>query len=468
MSEYASVLTKPVAPPTEEVGTQPFAHWMHRYLHQRVSNAPLIIFRVLFGAMMAFSIIRFAANGWIEEFYIQPSFHFPYYGLEWIQALPAAGMYALFLLMFAASLGICLGFFYQISTVAFFLAFTYVELIDKTYYLNHYYFVSIIAFWLIWLPAHRRFSLDVLLKPALFSPTTPILHINVLRWQTGIVYCYAGLAKINSDWLLRAMPLRLWLPANGHLLGLGFLLKQSWVAYAFSWFGMLYDLSIPFFLSVRKTRTWAYLTVIVFHGLTAILFPIGIFPWVMIFTALIFFPAEQQEKWLSRIERWFGVPQKSTVSSYVNVSLNKLLFFGLLLATQLILPWRYSLYPGSVFWNEEGYRFSWRVMLMEKAGQVTFRVTDPETGHSLMVDNSVYLTPQQEKMMATQPDMLLQFAHHLDETYRKRGVDNPTVKADAFVTLNGRRSRRFVNPDVDLSEQPLNLKHREWILPYED
>ena len=32
---------------------------------------------------------------------------------------------------------------------------------------------------------------------------------------------------------------------------------------------------------------------------------------------------------------------------------------------QLAFPFRYLLYPGNIFWTEEGYRFSWRVMLME-------------------------------------------------------------------------------------------------------
>lgn len=468
MRVYTSVITQSTAKIVADVHTNSLGSWADRYLWQSVSNAPLVFFRVLFGAMMAFSVIRFSANNWIEEFYIQPVFYFPYYGLEWVRPLPDWGMYLIFTLIFLSSLGICVGFFYRISTILFFLAFTYVELIDKTYYLNHYYFVSIIAFWLIWLPAHRRFSLDALREPALFSRKTALLHINVLRWQTGLVYCYAGLAKINSDWLLRAMPLRLWLPANGHLLGLGILLKQSWVAYVFSWFGMLYDTTVPFFLSVGKTQVWAYGTVIIFHGLTALLFPIGIFPWVMIFSALIFFPAHQQEEWLRKVENLFGFPQWADVQFVQRHSSPKFLFFGILLALQLLLPWRYLLYPGSVFWNEEGYRFSWRVMLMEKAGTVNFRITDPTTAHSMMVDNRAYLTPQQEKMMATQPDMLLQFAHHLDNVFAEKGIDDPVVTADAFVTLNGRRSRRFVDPNIDLSEQLLNLEHREWILPYEE
>ncbi len=49
--------------------------------------------------------------------------------------------------------------------------------------------------------------------------------------------------------------------------------NHVFVAYAFSWLGCLYDLSIPFLLLYRKTRPFAYAAVIIFHILTAILFP---------------------------------------------------------------------------------------------------------------------------------------------------------------------------------------------------
>jgi hypothetical protein len=220
--------------------------FLHKVIFNKISNAPLIIFRVLFGVMMAGSIIRFAWNGWIHEFYIQPKFHFAYLGLEWVQAPPAAGMYIVFAIMFLSSIGILLGLWYRISASLFFFTFTYVELIDKTYYLNHYYFISLASFLLLWLPAHKRFSLDVKRNPSLATQSTQAIHINILRLQVAIVYVYAGMAKLNKDWLLKAMPLKIWLPANSHLPVIGSFLKQTWVAYLFSWFGALYDLTVPF------------------------------------------------------------------------------------------------------------------------------------------------------------------------------------------------------------------------------
>ena len=44
---------------------------------------------------------------------------------------------------------------------------------------------------------------------------------------------------------------------------------------------------------------------------------------------------------------------------------------GLFFLLQIVLPLRYLAYPGPILWTEEGYRFAWRVMLVEKVGQAT-------------------------------------------------------------------------------------------------
>ena len=73
------------------------------------------------------------------------------------------GMCAHFALLGAASLGVALGFKYRLSVIAFFLLFTYAELIDKTTYLNHYYLISLLSLLMIFLPMNRAMSVDALL-----------------------------------------------------------------------------------------------------------------------------------------------------------------------------------------------------------------------------------------------------------------------------------------------------------------
>src|ERR1700712_2130707 len=77
-------------------------------------------------------------------------FGFFFFGFEWLAPMSPAVMYLLYGIMAVAALFICLGLFYRIATVLFFLVFCYAELLDKTYYLNHYYLVTICSFLLIW------------------------------------------------------------------------------------------------------------------------------------------------------------------------------------------------------------------------------------------------------------------------------------------------------------------------------
>jgi hypothetical protein len=126
-------------------------------------------------------------------------------------------MYVLFSVATVAALLMATGFLYRFAAVAFFLGFTYIELIDVTTYLNHYYFISLVAFLLIWLPANRSYSVDVLLQPEKQRSMVPAWCVGIIRFQMAIVYVFAGLAKLNRDWLIEAQPLRTWLPAKSHL-----------------------------------------------------------------------------------------------------------------------------------------------------------------------------------------------------------------------------------------------------------
>ena len=381
-------------------------------------------------------------------------------------------MYGVFVLMAVACIGIVVGWYYRVFAVVFFLCFSYVELVDISFYLNHYYFVSIVAFLLILVPANRYFSLDTLRKPELLQKTVSRWCIAVLMMQIAIVYTYAGLAKINYDWLFRALPLAIWLPAKTGIPVIGFLFKYKATAYVFSWMGMLFDTFIIAALLYKRTRVMAYIAVVIFHTLTGILFQIGIFPLVMIFVVTIFFSPEWHEKLLSILARPFQKLKKqkevgtpNTLTPANRFWLPFLMFFFLF---QLLFPWRFLLYPGNLFWTEEGYRFSWRVMLMEKAGTATFFVKDGETGKEGSVINHQFLSPHQEKQMAMQPDMILQFAHYLQDFYADEGVKDPEVRAEVWVTLNGRPAQLLIDPEVDLTDKKDTWAPKDWILPFED
>lgn len=429
--------------------------------------AALASFRFIFGLILFAGVLRFAINGWITDLYVSPTFYFKYFGFEFIQPLGALGMHLVFVVMGISFLLIAIGYWYRIASIIAFLSFTYVELIDKTNYLNHYYFVSLVGLILIFLPADRYFSLRTILKPEDEVTQIPAYKIGVLKLQLGIVYFYAGLAKLNADWLLNALPLKIWLPAKANIPFLGSLLSKTWVAYVFSWFGAFYDLLIPFSLLMKKYRAFAYFFVIVFHLATYFLFQIGMFPFVMIGATIIFFSTDWHIKYQQKLLHLLRIKQIESPTSKPLKS-NKILLtgFALFFAFQLMFPFRFLAYPGKLFWTEQGYRFSWRVMLMEKAGYATFHVTNPENGRSWEVNNYDYLTPNQEKMMSTQADMIIQFAHFLEKKYQNEGIKDPIITVECYATLNGSPTQLMIDPTVDLTKVNDTFAPKKWILPF--
>jgi hypothetical protein len=448
--------------------------------------SPLVTFRIVFGALMLIGTIRFVASGWIEKLYIEPAFFFKYYGFYWVQPLDEAGIYILFYAIIASAFCIMVGLFYRVAAITFFLTFAYAELIDATNYLNHYYLVCLFAFLLIFLPANRAFSLDVLIRPKLFRSKVPAWTIHILIFQLVVVYTFAGIAKIQSEWLFRAMPMAIWLPERSGTPILGYFFQFEETAFLFSWFGAFYDLTIAYFLLFRKCRPWAYVAVVVFHLMTFLLFNIGMFPFIMIFGTLIFFSAE----WHDRLLGWFGynaqTDEKFGTRRHGDTEIGnefdgkfgtwrhgdteirrKLIasFLCVYVFVQILMPLRHWLYDGSVLWTEEGYRLSWRVMVLEKSGQAIFKIEDLDTGRKTEIINGYYLTQFQEKQMCVQPDFILQFAHFLKEEFReKHGIHNIKITIDSHVVVNGRTSRRLIDPNINLALLDWNLKKRNWIL----
>lgn len=242
------------------------------YFNKQSSAAPLAVFRMFFGFLMFISLVRFWSKGWIESLYIEPSFHFSYYGFEWVKPV-GLYTYAFFIICGISAFFVAIGYKYRLSILIFFLSFTYIELMDKTTYLNHYYFVSLVSFMMLFIPCNAMFSIDAISIRKSYK-TVPKWTIDSLKLMLGIVYFYAGITKINSDWLLNAMPLKLWLKSKYDLPFIGHtLMQQEWFHFFMSWGGMFYDLLIPFLLISTRTRVFGFLLVIFFHLFTVLLFP---------------------------------------------------------------------------------------------------------------------------------------------------------------------------------------------------
>ncbi|MFT3817279.1 MAG: HTTM domain-containing protein [Rubrivivax sp.] len=133
-------------------------------------------------------------------------------------------------------------------------------------------------------------------------------------------------------------------------------------------------------------------------------------------------------------------------------------------AFQFLLPTRHWLYPGTVLWHEQGMRFSWRVMLREKSGSLDYRVVAAD-GTKVLVSPYRYLTKQQYREMAAQPDLILQLAHWIRDDFNAQGMGPVRVYADSLVSLNARPAARMIDPEVDLARIGDGVSRASWVLP---
>lgn len=438
----------------------------------------LVFFRILFGGIMLWEVYRYFTYGWIARYYIEPVINFTYYGFSWVKPWPGRGMYIHFVVLGAAAACVMVGFIYRVAAPVFFLAFTYSFLLEHTRYLNHLYLVCLIGFLMCFLPAERAFSVDALLRRKIRSDTVPAWTLWLLRAQVGIPYFYGGIAKLNSDWLRGGEPMRTWLRPLAETPGGGPIFTSGWVVYSFVIGGLLLDLLVVPLLLWRRTRLFAFAAAVVFNLINAVIFDIGIFPWLMTGALLIFFPPDL----LRRFARAFmspgeqfvdAAPSQPTVaiterSSCPSLTASQKVIFGLLaayLAVQLLFPLRHYLYPGNVSWTEEGHNFAWHMKLRTKTGEAIFTVSHPASGQTWTVKPGDYLKSHQLMKTITKPDLVLQFAHYLAEENRREGFENVEVRARVMVSLNGREPQLLIDPNVDLAKEQVTLLPARWIVP---
>lgn len=422
------------------------ARWLHAAAAP-IDPAGLLAFRVLFGLVIAAGAARFLATGLDEAFFAAPSTFFHFWGFAWVRPASPEIMRAVIALQIPLGVLVALGVAWRGSVGALFVLFTWVELCDVTTYLNHYYLVSLLLL-LCWiLPLGGR------------APDARRWMLWLLRFQVSLVYVFAAVAKLNADWLLAGQPLGLWLLARTDTPLIGPWLGAPAVAMALSWGGFLYDLFIVPVLLWRRSRPLALAAVVVFHGVTGLLFPIGMFPVIMLVCATLFC----EPGWPRRLGRRLAtaLPRPPPAARPPRtLRRHGVAIVAIWCAVQLALPMRGLLYPGPVNWHEQGMRFAWRVLVREKSGSLRYRVRLPGADRERVVVPSRYLTPRQEKDMAVQPDLVLQLAHRV-------AADHPgaEVRADALVSWNGRPPAPMIDPTVDLARVRDGLAPARWILP---
>jgi hypothetical protein len=445
------------------------------YLLAPVDGASLAVFRVCFGVLMLWDVWQYWANGWITSDYVRPTFHFTYFLFPFVRPWPGNGMYWHFGVLGLLAALMAVGLFYRLAAWGFFLAFTYLFLLDETYYLNHNYFICLLSFVLAIVPAQSAWSLDAWwrhrkgtrpraspIRPC-YDGTVPRWSILLLRTQVTLVYFFAGLAKLNYDWLVRDEPLYLWLRARAHWPLIPPLLAEPGAIRLMTYGSTLFDLSVGFLLWGRYTFWPAAAVALVFHLFTSYLFHIGVFPWLCLATLTLFRSPDWPRRWFPGAAPDTRADARRPASVLRTTAL---VLLHLYLAVQLLTPLRHWLYPGNVAWTEQGHRFAWHMMLRHKDIKTfAMSLTDPRTGARREIDPREYLTPRQVREMSRRPDMILQFAHHVADLEEARTGVRPVVNARVVASLNARPYQELIDPTVDLAAQPDTLAPAHWIVP---
>ncbi len=432
--------------------------WVER-LFLPVDAASVVIFRVAFGLVMAWDQLHYVLGGRLDYRYLQPLFLFKYPGFQWVERGDEAFMKLVFWALFALALAIAAGVWYRLAAAAFFLGYLYVFLLDAASYNNHNYLVCLLAFVLIFIPAHR-------------PPTVPAWGLWLLRFNIALPYFFGGLAKLNHDWLARAQPMRLWLTTGGveesHRIAL---LQKPWAAYFFSWGGLLFDLAIVPLLLVGRTRPAAFVVAVGFHLNNVFMFDIGFFPWLMIGATTIFFPPDWPRRLGLMRKPAKKAPPKGKKAKPPETRPNRLAVAALAayVGVHLVLPMRHLAIPGNVDWTEEGHRFAWRMKLRDKRGDIRFTVVDKATRRARVFDDhESILTSRQRLHMTQDPDMIRQFARVLGDKMRERGSGDIEIRAQTMLSLNGREAQPLIDPEVDLAAASPTWGRADWIVPLEN
>ena len=434
---------------------------LNRWLFKQVDNSGLVVFRALFGFLIAVEAFGAIWTGWIRRTLMEPEFTFNFIGFEFLQPLPGDGMLWYYGVMGIFGIFVMLGFKYRLSIICYGIMWSAVYLMQKSSYNNHYYLLMLLCFIMSFLPANRWFSLDAKINPKISRISMPRWVWVVIVLQLWIVYTYASVAKMYPDWLDGSFPALLMRSKRDYWL-VGEFLQQGWIRYAIAYFGLLFDLLIIPLLLWKRTRVPIFLAAIFFHLFNSFIFHIGIFPYMSLAFCIFFFPTTWVNSFFLRNKKEHYDKGEIIIPSYRNFLVGAMSVWFVI---QICLPLRHWFFKDDVLWTEEGHRLSWRMMLRGKSGRVAFKVVEKGTSDTIFVDKKDYLSRKQQRAITSKPDMIWQFAQRLEEEYAEKGKD-VEVYVEGKISVNGAPYKPLIDPKVDLAaEKWQHFQHHDWILP---
>ncbi|WP_318642624.1 HTTM domain-containing protein [Flavobacterium ardleyense] len=430
-------------------------------LNAPIDNIQLILFRILFGALLAWHCIDAMMTTWLDFVFIQPKFTFSHIGMEWLQPLAGNGMYYYYAVMAVCGVLVSIGLFYRYSLGVFTILFAGAYYMQKTTYNNHHYLMLLLCVIMLFLPANTSYAVDVKLNRSKRQDLMPAWCRFVLIFQISIVYFFATVAKLYPDWLdgtfIRILLSRFKMPILKEIF------SYDWFIYSVTYGGLFFDFLIIPLLLYRKTRKYAFFAAIFFHMFNKALLAIGVFPFLALAFSVLFFPPEFFRKYFHKSNSVF----QSMIPDSRNSKKILILFFLPFFILQLALPLRHWFIKGDVLWTEEGHRLSWRMMLRSRVGETKFLIVNNATNSKEFYDLDTLLTKSQIKQMRTMPDMIWQTAQIIKEQYNRKGIEI-SIYVDSKVSINNKPKLPLIDPNVDLAKAKWDyFAHNEWILLYD-
>ena len=449
------------------------------HLLARVDIASLVFFRIGFGIFLAWWAWDYLTSGRVTYYYVQPRFHFTWWGFDWVRPWPGVGMYVHFLALAALGSMVAAGCFYRAACVLLALGFGYVFLLDATNYQNHYYLLLLLCGVLTFVPAHCAVSVDAARRPEMRSDTIPAWALWLVRFHIALPYVFGGLAKLDSDWL-SGLPMRQMISPHASWPMVGWWLASREASLLLAWGGLVFDVLIVPLLLWKRTCAVAFAVCVLFHLLNSVLFSIHVFPWFMIFASTIFFAPEWPRRMLGGRPHFESQPganllpvsRESAIHSQRTGTMFGPGYLVALLviycAFHLLWPLRHHVCQGNVNWTERGHYFSWRMMLRNKVAGVRYFVTDALEEATWHPNLRPYINPEQAGKFTKDPDMIVQMARFIAAEERQRTGHPIEVRALALVSLNGRKPQLFIDPEIDLAREPPHALVRSWLVPLKE
>lgn len=439
------------------------------FLFQRIDNSQIIVWRIFFGLLMVVDCWGAIATGWVRETFVDPEFTFTFIGFEWTHVLLGHNMYYVYGFLGFLGLLIAFGAFYRIASLLFAIGWSLVYFMQKEHYNNHYYLVMLVAWFMVFIPAHRFNSIDVLIRPSIRTNITYYWTRLIFILQLLIVYTFAAVAKLYPGWMngdflmIRYRHLGQWVQKTIDWQPLTDFVYSREFAQIFSWIGFWFDLLIVPLLLWKRTRIPALIAALFFHLFNSATLHIGIFPYFAIAMSVFFFPPETIRRVFFSKKTTYLPDSYEFQPRFKNQGFFTFIFI-VYIGWQIYLPLRHFLIPGNVLWTEEGHRLSWRMMLRTKSASAMFSVKDKQTGERFSVNLTDEMTSLQAGRISTHPDMMWQFAQRLKKKYAEEGKDI-SVYVTSKLSINGSPYYDYTDPTVDLAAVKWKyFGHQEWIL----